>query len=184
MERLDRVASARPARLHQVRDPENGDALRQLERVRPFRARERGVRDRRARDDGQREEAGLRGLEQADPRPGRGVEAERDGRLVGRERRMAHELVDEERVPAALPHDRLGVERAAGGDSSDELRGERAGVTRGESPDAELADLAEEPVRHRARGPVADGRDEKEERRIGRASELPEESEAVGVGPL
>ena len=67
----------------------------------------------------------------------------------------------------------------------DELRGERAGVTRRESRDAELADLAEATRRAAATAlRVAHRGDEEEDGRIRGAGDLAQEREAVGVGPL
>ncbi len=195
--RLDRIARARPGDAHEVRDAEQRDVTRQLRPVAADRAREHLLRDRRARDGEDLHDASRALGEGRDASPERVFEQCGRGRRAG-DGRVPDERVDEERMASRLARDRLGeLGSNVRSLALEELRREgsrvllrhprhryRPGASRQRAADevAELRGLA-------CRGALiqrrrADRRDEEERRLVGRAHDLGEEREAVGVGPL
>ncbi len=188
---LEGLVAARADDADQVLGLERGDEARELGGLGGLGQLGDVAAQRRSGDGGEIEEAARAGLEPADARPERLVEAD-GAAVVGLREAMPEERLDEERVPARLFDEGVGVDRsgrvALGARALEERADEIAPVARAEAAHREAQQhLAREDRRDpplREPDPAAQRGDEQERGRVGEAEHLEEQGEAVSVGPL
>ena len=191
--RLDGVAAARPARLDEVRDAQERREPCELAGRHVERDRDRVLGEGRAGHGDELDEPLRVGIERLDARTQRFFESHRRRRRRADHEDVAHDLVDEERVSARLAGDRVDADRHFGRRPVDERARQRTRVIARQRPEVHVPHVAREvhhegeralrPFGRVARGRAL-GRDEQQVRRVGRAYDLGEQREAVGVGPL
>ena len=181
---LDRIFASPAVRAREVRRAERLHVAREDRELGPGRPHRELLLQRHPCDREDLEQRARPVVEPRDAREERVVEVQVRGRLPSVELGVPHELVDEERVPLRLLGDPL---RYRSGHLPGEHRHELEPFCDRESRDRQDRHVAGQTERRGvllsrlARSPRR--RDEKEPRR-GRAEDLRERREAVGVGPL
>ena len=141
VEHLDHVAPARARGADEVRHAQERQDARELRRVRLGRLGHGLERHGRAGDCAQLHDPPRQLLERHDARPERVLELQRPLRRADEEQ-VAHDLVDEERVPIRLFGQRLDVDRHPGRQALDEPRRQRVRVFLAEALELDPAHVA------------------------------------------
>ena len=194
---LDRIGATHAGGLDEVRRTQPPDLFDERPHRRPGRVRDRLLRQRTTRHRHQFEDRAIAFVEAGDARPQRLLEADEAG-FLAEQQLAAHQLIDEQRVPARLARDRRRARHLRPALAHEEID-ERACVIERQALDRQSTHLPGHPSRHvvhraralatrreRARGTTLapHRRDQQQRRRTRWPHHLGEQRQPVGVGPL